>query len=88
MLESMSAEQFCEWQEFAKQEPFGFPAESNMLALLCAVVANSAPFNSGPPIMPEKFLWRPGRPRPDESPVEEVLSAQSHGPDLKQPIRE
>lgn len=63
MLDEMTAEQLTEWQEFFACEPWGFPAESNLTALVTTVVANSAPFRSGEPIPFSRFLWQPDKAR-------------------------
>jgi hypothetical protein len=88
MLAGMSAAQLGEWLEFEREEPFGFPAEANLVALLSAVVANSAPFRTGEPISPEKFVWRPGRKAAasDSNPAD-VMGAEQSGPDLSRPIQ-
>jgi hypothetical protein len=61
LMARLSPDQWAEWGEFFRVEPFGFPAASNFAALLACVTANSAPFRAGEPVPLSRFLWRPGR---------------------------
>lgn len=65
----LSPDQWGEWAEFFRVEPFGFPADRTFAALLACVVANAAPFRSGEPVPLSRFLWRPDREPPPERPA-------------------
>lgn len=89
MLAEMTPGQFLEWKEFARVEPFGFGATADFFAVLCAVVANSAPFRSGPGVSPEAFRLRPDREPGDGRPADGetmLAGAETVGPDLSRPI--
>lgn len=92
MLGGMTAAQFAEWQEFARVEPFGFGVQADFVSLLCAVVANSAAFRSGPAVQPSAFRLRPDRDDEDREAAEpdtrDALGAGAVavGPDLSRPL--
>jgi hypothetical protein len=89
MLAGMTAAQLVEWREFARQEPFGFPPMAELVSLLCAVVANFAPFRSGEPISPARFRWKPGQEEQEAEPADmrdALGGAKTVGPDLSRPL--
>jgi hypothetical protein len=89
MLAEMTAGQIAEWREFAREEPFGFHPQAELMSLLCAVVANAAPFRGGPGVSPSQFRWRPGREpaaTPDGDIRDALGPADADGPDLSRPL--
>jgi len=90
MLGEMTAQQLADWREFAREEPFGFQPQAELVSLLCSVVAASAPFRSGSAPPPSAFRWTPGKAAPEaeeEGEFRDVLGASdTTGPDLSRPL--
>lgn len=89
MLDGMTVAQLLEWQEFAREEPFGFHPQAELASLLASVVANSAAFRTGDPIPPSRFRWTPGRAKEVDPAVDfaDALGGSvPAGPDLSRPL--